>query len=72
MQAISFKKLLRLYLSDALNTVREKEFSVNNGTMIDFYQKRQNQNISLSFIYNFSLGSKFNQHNIEGRKQTDG
>jgi len=59
------KGVLRLYVSDALNTVREKEFSVNNGTTIDFYQKRQTQNISLSFSYNFSLGSKFNQNSIE-------
>jgi outer membrane receptor protein involved in Fe transport len=59
------KGALRLYLFDALNTVREKEFSVNNGTTVDFYQKRQTRNISLSFSYNFSLGSKFNQNNIE-------
>jgi len=59
------KGVLRIYLSDVLNTVREKEFSFNNGTTIDFYQKRQTRNISLSFSYNFSLGNKFNQNNIE-------
>ncbi|RZJ90299.1 MAG: TonB-dependent receptor [Chryseobacterium sp.] len=59
------KATLRVYLSDLFNTVRETEFSVNNGTVIDFYQKRQTRNISLSFSYNFSLGSKFNQNNIE-------
>ena len=62
---IKEKGVLRIYLSDAFNTVREKEFSFNNGTIIDFYQKRQTQNISLSFSYNFSLGNKFNQNNIE-------
>ncbi|KQR70218.1 outer membrane beta-barrel protein [Pedobacter sp. Leaf176] len=59
------KAVLRMYLSDVLNTVREKEFSFSNGTTIDFYQKRQTRNISLSFSYNFSLGNKFNQNNIE-------
>lgn len=59
------KGVLRLYLSDVFNTIREKEFSINNGTIIDFYQKRQTRNISLSFSYIFSLGNKFNQNNIE-------
>ncbi|RZM27646.1 MAG: TonB-dependent receptor, partial [Pedobacter sp.] len=59
------KGLLRLYMYDLFNTVREKEFSVNNGTVIDFYQKRQTRNVSLSFSYNFSLGTKFSQNNVE-------
>jgi len=59
------KGVLRFYVSDVFNTVREKEFSINNGTTIDFYQKRQTRNFSLSFSYNFSLGKKFNQNNIE-------
>lgn len=57
--------VLRLYLSDVFNTAREKELTTYNHTVIDFYQKRQTRNISLSFTYNFKLGKKFNQQNIE-------
>ena len=59
------KGAIRLYISDIFNTVRETEISTNNGTTIDYYQKRQTQNVSLSFSYNFSLGKKFNQSSIE-------
>ncbi|EOR95233.1 TonB-dependent receptor, putative [Arcticibacter svalbardensis MN12-7] len=59
------KGVFRIYCSDVLNTVVEKELTIFNNTTIDYYQKRQTRNVSLSFSYNFSLGKKFTQKNIE-------
>lgn len=59
------KGRVRLYFSDILNKTREAASTAYLGTYTAFYQKRQTQNISVSFSYNFSVGKKFNNKKIE-------
>lgn len=59
------KGRVRMYISDVLNNTREAASTVYLNTYTAFYQKRQTQNISLSFSYNFNVGKKFNNKNLE-------
>ncbi len=59
------KARLRLYCTDIFNGMYEKEVTDNNGTYIDFYQKRATRTASISFTYNFSSGKKFSNKKIE-------
>jgi hypothetical protein len=68
---IKDKGVVRLYFSDPFNTIREKEVSDYNNTHIDFFQKRPTRTMSLSFSYNFKLGKKFNQRNIDQSKNEE-
>jgi iron complex outermembrane receptor protein len=64
-RVLKSKGRLRLFFSDIFNNTREQERSVYQGAQTEFYQKRQTQNISLSFSYNFSIGKTFNNKNLE-------
>jgi len=57
--------LLRLNVTDILNTAREKNYTLYEGTRIDFYQKRPTRTFNISLSYNFSSGKKFNNKQIE-------
>ncbi len=57
--------LLRLYVSDLLNTAREKDYTEFAATRIDFYQKRPTRTFSFTMSYNFSSGKKFSNKKIE-------
>lgn len=59
------KAKLRLYFTDIFSGMYEKEVTDNNGTFIDFYQKRPTRTASISFSYNFSSGKKMNSKKIE-------
>lgn len=66
---------LRLACTDVFNTVREKEYSNNDGTIIQFYRKRPSRSVGLTISYSFSAGKKFtnkeiNQGNAEERSRT--
>lgn len=56
---------LRFYLTDVFNTVREKDITRYNNTVIDFYQKRTTRTFSFSFTYNFRKGKTFTQKKAE-------
>ncbi|MGV3705518.1 MAG: outer membrane beta-barrel protein [Arcticibacter sp.] len=57
--------LLRFNVADILNTAREKNYTLYEGTRIDFYQKRPTRTFSISLSYNFSSGKKFSNKQIE-------
>lgn len=57
--------LLRIYVSDLLNTAREKDYTEYAATRIDFYQKRPTRTFSFTMSYNFSSGKKFSNKKIE-------
>jgi outer membrane receptor protein involved in Fe transport len=57
--------LLRINVSDVLNTAREKDFTEYAGTRIDFYQKRPTRTFGLYLSYSFSSGKKFSDKKIE-------
>ena len=62
---IKNKARVRLQFSDVFNTAREKERTLYRNTYIQFYQKRQTRNSSLSFTYNFNSGKKFTTKRVE-------
>jgi outer membrane receptor protein involved in Fe transport len=57
--------LLRINVTDIFNTARERDYTIYEGTRIDFYQKRPTRTFSLSLSYNFSSGKKFGNKQIE-------
>lgn len=59
------KARIRLYISDIFNVTREAEQTDYLGAHSEFYQKRQTRNIGLLFVYNFSVGKKFNNKRID-------
>ena len=59
------KAKLTLQVNDLFNTFREKEWTVRQGTTLDFYQKRPTQTFGISFTYSISKGKKIDDKKIE-------
>ncbi len=66
------KARLRMVVNDLLNIMREAESTTYQGVYTDFYQKRQTRNIGLYFSYNFSVGKKFRNKQIEQQASEEG
>lgn len=64
-RVLNKKVLLRLNISDVLNTARERDYTEFSGTRIDFYQKRPTRTFALYLSYSFSSGKKFSDKKIE-------
>lgn len=56
---------LRLSFTDLLNTAREKELTVYEGTRIDFYQKRPTRTAAVTFTWRFRSGRLFTKKNLD-------
>lgn len=56
---------LKLYCTDMLNTLREKETTKSNNIDLVFIRKRPTKTFSLTFNYNFSSGKKINSKPID-------